>query len=102
MFGDTMEFLCTEEIIKMISDSNHAGKMSVDININELTSYAIEEDGELRISYSLSYINNICQFHKICKEIEIAIVENNPMKISYDICDGAKLVFYLAPKIWDD
>lgn len=102
MFGDTMEFLCTEDIIKITSDSNHTGKMSVDININELTSYAIEEGGELKISYSLNYINNICQFHKICKEIEISIVEDNPMKISYDISDGAKVLFYLAPKMSDD
>jgi proliferating cell nuclear antigen len=101
MFGDTMEFMCSEETIKITSDSNCQGKMSVDINIGELSSYAVEEGGQLKVSYSLNYVYNICLFHKISKDIEISLVDNNPMKITYEI-DGAKVLFYLAPKIGEE
>lgn len=102
MFGDTMDILCSEESIKITSDSNNAGKMIVEINIGELTSYSIEEGREIKLAYSLAYMGNICLFHKLAKEVELAVSEDYPMKMSYDMGDGANMKFYLAPKMTSD
>lgn len=103
IFGDTIEFKCTEEQIQLCSISSESGKMMADIDIDELTSYSITEDNTMNISFSLSRLHNICMYNKISKEVEILLTENYPMKITYQLDeDDAKMVFYLAPKIGDD
>jgi proliferating cell nuclear antigen PCNA len=103
IFGDTIEFKCTEEKIQLFSISSESGKMIVDIEIDDLTAYSITEDNEMNISFSLAKIHNICQYNKMAKEIEILLTNDYPMQITYDLgIEDAKMVFYLAPKIGDE
>jgi proliferating cell nuclear antigen len=103
IFGDTIEFKCSEEKIQLFSISTESGKMIVDIEIDELTSYAITEDNEMNLSFSLSRLHNICLYNKMSKEIDVSLTNNYPMKITYNLgIDHAKMVFFLAPKISDD
>jgi proliferating cell nuclear antigen PCNA len=101
-FGDTMDISCSEEQITITADNHNAGKMVVVINIGELGSYAITEGEEVRLAYSLNYMSNICLFHKLAKEVEVSLSGDYPMKIKYDIEDGASMCFYLAPKMIDE
>ena len=103
IFGDSIEFKCTEEKIQLFSISSESGKMIVDIEIDDLTAYSITEDNEMNISFSLSKLHNICQYSKMAKEIEILLTNNYPMQITYDLgIEDAKMVFYLAPKIGEE
>jgi proliferating cell nuclear antigen len=101
-FGDTMDICCTEEKIKLDATSPCTGKMSVDIKIEELLAYTIDEDTTLTALYSLQYITNICQFHKVSKEIQISLSPDYPMQFEYSMGEGAFMKFYLAPKMSDD
>ena len=47
MFGETLNIKCTEEQVQMISESQDSGKMFVNIPMDDLNSYAIEEEKEL-------------------------------------------------------
>ena len=106
LFGDTLEINCTEENISLHSLSPECGKMLVEINIDDLSSYAINEGENIRLSFSLSILHNICLYNKLVKDIEIHLTENYPMKIIFgldaDTDSTAKMTFYLAPKINDD
>jgi len=103
IFGDTIEIQCTEDKIILHSISIEAGKMLVDINIDELTEYSITEGEIMKLSFSLSMLHNICMYNKISKEVEIHLIKNFPMKIVYALGDdNARFTFYLAPKIGDD
>jgi len=103
MFGDTMDIECSEEKIDMHSLSEGLGKMTVNIDINDLDSYAINEGEEMKLSFSLTMLNNICAYSKISKDIEIKLVRDYPMKIIYYLGDpNTKMTFYLAPKMSDD
>lgn len=102
LFGDTMEIDCSEEKITLNSHGIESGKMSVEINIDELTEFAINEGENLRISFALNYLHHICAFHKLTKEIELKVCENYPLCAMYSLGDHAKIKFYLAPKITDD
>ena len=100
IFGDTIEFLCNEEKIQLSSISSESGKMSADIDIDELNSYSINEDETMKISFSLSKLHSICMYSKISKEVEVLLTNDYPMQITYNLnMDDAKMVFYLAPKI---
>jgi hypothetical protein len=103
MFGDTVDIECSEEKIEMMSLSEGLGKMSVNIDIEDLDSYAINEGEVMKLSFSLTMLNNICAYHKVAKDMEIKLVKNFPMKIIYYLGDEhSKMTFYLAPKINDD
>jgi len=102
LFGETIEITCNEENIMLCSNSIENGKMFVEIKIDDVEEFSINEGESLAISYSLNYLNNICLYHKITKNIQIQLCNEFPMRIYYDLGEGASIVFYLAPKINDD
>ena len=105
LFGDTLEINCTEENISLHSLSQESGKMLVEINIDDLTSYAINEGENIHLSFSLNILHNICLYNKLVKDMEIHLTENYPMKVIFGLdneLEDARMTFYLAPKINDD
>lgn len=102
MFGDTMDIECSEEKIVLYSHCTESGKMSVEINIDDLTEFSINEGEELKLSFSLSYLHHICAFNKLTKEIDIKLCDNYPLSASYHFGEEAKMKFYLAPKMDDN
>jgi proliferating cell nuclear antigen len=102
MFGDTMEFECSEEKITLFSNHSEFGKMSVVINVDDLTEFSINEGSIIKQSFALTYLNHICAFHRLAKEIEIKISKDYPLYSFYNLGDGANICFHLAPKINDD
>lgn len=101
MFGESMDINCSEEKIVLFSNSIDSGKMSVEMNIDDLTSFSINEGEELKLSFSLNYLHNICAFNKLSKEMEIKLADNFPLSIIYDLSNEGFMKFYLAPKIDD-
>jgi proliferating cell nuclear antigen len=103
MFGDTMEVQCSEERIALASTSQEQGKMFVEIGINDLTEFAIDEGADLALSFSLTYLKHFCAYSKISELISIKFGESYPMRVSYSLgeFEDANLSFHLAPKIND-
>jgi proliferating cell nuclear antigen len=104
VFGDTMDIECSEEKIVLFSKSPDNGKMSVEINIDDLSAFAINEGEKLELSFSLQCLSNICLYNKLSKEIEIKVSPDYPIKIAYYLGgdEDAKMMFYLAPKVSSD
>ena len=104
MFGDTMEVQCSEEQITLASTSQDQGKMFVEIGINDLSEFAIDEGANLALSFSLTYLKHFCAYSRISELVSIKIGESYPMRISYSLGEqeDANLVFHLAPKMNDD
>lgn len=102
MFGDTLRIECSEEKISLFSESMESGKMMVDIPIDDLISFAIEENENLDLSFSLVHLYNICLYSKIAKTIDVSMKTNYPIRVQYLLDDqNAKILFYLAPKMDD-
>ena len=103
MFGDTMEVQCSEERITLASTSPDQGKMFVEIGINDLSEFAIDEGANLALSFSLTYLKHFCAYSRISELVSIKIGESYPMRIAYSLGEqeDANLVFHLAPKIND-
>lgn len=113
MFGDTMDIQCSEEKIMLGSNSQENGKMFVEIKIDDLSCFIIDEGKELSLAFSLTYLHNICLYNKIAKEVEVKFSSDYPMQMTYYLDtlptaeeerpeNSAKLTFYLAPKIAED
>jgi proliferating cell nuclear antigen PCNA len=114
LFGDTMEIHCSEDKIILYSNSAESGKMFVEINMDDLTEFSIEEGEKIEMSFSLTYLHKICAYHKLVKDMEIKISADSPMKVLYILEDPignkdsegetysedvARMTFYLAPKM---
>lgn len=104
MFGDTLDVSCCEERIVLASTSKDQGNMCVQIGIDDLTEFAIDEGANLQLSFSLSYLKNMCAYNKISDNVSIKISDSYPMQVAYSLgqTDQAKLVFHLAPKLMND
>jgi len=101
MFGDTLEITCSEEKIALYSKSPENGKMEVEIKIDDLTNFAINEGESLQLSYSLTYLHYICLYNKLAKEVEIKLYDQFPLQVVYNLGEEATLKFFLAPKLED-
>jgi proliferating cell nuclear antigen len=103
MFGDCLEIKCSEERIDLLSNSVDLGKMSVNIPIEDLTEFSINEGETLDISFSLNYMHMFCMYSKLSKDVNLSIRDNYPMKMLYKLGEeGAQMTFYLAPKLGKD
>jgi proliferating cell nuclear antigen PCNA len=113
MFNDTVNIQCTEDQIIFRAQGDE-GLMKVDMDINDLIEYGIEEGGVLNETFSLSKLNLMCQFHKLSKEVIIGFCEDQPMEMLYNLDNVERdneeeenkiknfMKFYLAPKILDE
>jgi len=103
MFGEDLNIECSEEKISLCSTSQESGKMTVDINMDDLDEFAINDGENISLSFSLKYLHNICLYSKLNKNIEIKLTRDYPMKITYSLGnEKSNLIFYLAPKINDE
>lgn len=120
LFGDTVQFECSEEKVQLCSTSVETGKMSVDIPIDDLSEFSIDEGETMNLSFSLMQLRNICQYSKIAKEIDIKLSTTFPICTRYvfeqglvgglvgnalddgDDSTSARIMFYLAPKLNND
>ena len=100
-FGDNINIKCLQDCVDFKTSGN-SGDMRVNILVDDMINYAIVEDDELDITYSLLYINKMCITNKLSNNIEFSISKEYPMKIHYDLGDDSSLVFYIAPKLLND
>lgn len=102
-FGDSLDILCTEEQIELAAHSTESGKMSVEVNIDDLSAFSINENEKLNISFSLTQLHHISMFHKLAKEVSLGLCDQYPMSIQYLFTEGSgSLRAFLAPKISDN
>jgi proliferating cell nuclear antigen PCNA len=100
-FGDSLDISCTEEQIDLAANSAESGKMSVQVNIDDLSSFSINEGEKLNISFSLTQLHHISMFHKVAKEVSLGLCDQYPMSVQYVFGEGCSLRAFLAPKITD-
>lgn len=101
LFNEVLTVNFTEEIIQMYA-TGEMGKMEVRIAMDDVTEYAIGEGVSMKESYSINYINIMCNFCKLNAEFVMEFNKGRPMKGTYDIGDNSSISFYLAPRIDDN
>jgi proliferating cell nuclear antigen PCNA len=98
VFGSNLNIICNEENL-VFNASGDAGKLKVNIPIDDLNEYAIAEGDSLDISYSLTHLGKMCLSTKLGQYVSLSISTEYPMAIKYDLGDNSSVAFYIAPKI---
>jgi proliferating cell nuclear antigen len=100
VFGSNLNITCNEKVLEF-NASGDAGKLKVNIPIDDLNEYAIAEGDSLDISYSLTHLGKMCLSTKLGQYVSLSISTEYPMAIKYDLGDNSSVAFYIAPKISD-
>jgi proliferating cell nuclear antigen len=102
-FGDVLDIECNDKNIQFISKSNESGSMRVEVLMDELGGFSIIEDETITASFALQYLNIICAYSKLSKNVELKIHRNNPIQIEYLFGNNSStyIKYFLAPKITD-
>lgn len=98
LFGDVVEFECSEEKIRLFA-TNEGGRMNIDIQVDDLTEFAIEENKTLFVGFNLNYLYTISLYGKLTQHIFLKIHQEFPLFIEYKLNDEGYIRFFLAPKI---
>jgi proliferating cell nuclear antigen PCNA len=101
LFGDELDLQCSEKSILMKSISKEKGGMEGKFDIDKLVSFSINEGEIIRLSFSLTYLVNICSFQKVSRYVAVSLKSGNPMQVQYSLCseNSSYIRFYLAPRI---
>jgi proliferating cell nuclear antigen len=100
-FGDDININCSEDCVDFKTNGT-SGEMRVNIPVDDMSSYAVVEDEEVNLTYSLIYISKMCVTNKLSDDIDFSLSNECPMKINYNLGDDSSLMFYIAPKLSDD
>jgi len=106
IFNDVLTLTFNEENIECVS-SGIDGSMKAHINAEDVKEYAIPESTTLTQSYSLRYVQTMCNFNKLSTEMKMGFGNNMPMLMKYSLSDEEDehqsfACIHLAPKIIDE
>jgi hypothetical protein len=75
--------------------------MVVDIKLDDLEEYSIEEGATFKIEYALKYFLWIMEYSVISDSVSIHVSNKIPMKVVYSLGEENYIKFWLAPKFDD-
>ena len=101
-FGDSLEIHCDEETIRFTAKTQDSGSMAVNVRMDDLTEFAIEEECNLDLTFGLQYLQNICNYGKITKQVQIKLHGDYPLRIDYPLDNDGFVKYFLAPKMNDE
>ena len=76
--------------------------MSVEVNIDDLHEFAIEENCDLTLEFALQYLQNVGAYSKISKNVTVKMHADYPLRLDFPLEDDGYILYYLAPKINED
>ena len=86
LFNDTLTLAFYDEQIKLRA-SGQEGNMQVIIDGNDVSYYAIPAETTFKQSYSLRYVQMMCQFNKLAVQVAMGFGETCPMTMTYYLDD---------------
>jgi proliferating cell nuclear antigen len=109
-FGESLDIHCNEDNIRFTANTQESGSMSVDIRMDDLIEFSIEEECQLDMSFGLQFLQPVCSYSKISKTVNVKIHSDYPIRIEYPLhlvgttpeIECGFIHFFLAPKIKDE
>ena len=98
IFNDRFKIECKDTGIVFIVDGED-GNMRLNMDLEAIEDYSIEEDLELKCGYSTKLVQKICSFKQIASGVFIGLSKNYPMEIKYTIDDNSYFRAMIAPNI---
>ncbi len=82
------------------SSSGQIGEMEYDINEDDLLDSQLK--GTSSGAYSLTFLKAILKIASITEKLEISLKTDHPLKMNFDLLEGGKLSYFLAPRVEEE
>jgi len=100
IFDDTLKVTFSEDSMEFIA-SGIEGEMKVNVSLDDVIEYGVEEELILTQNYSLRFIQLMCAFNKLSTEMCITFNDDKPMEGKYILGENSYMSFFISPKIED-
>ena len=90
-FGEEVYLKCTEDIFSMATEGD-SGLYRVNVNIDDLTCYSIDEESIIKSVYNLRYFKIISAFSKLSNHMKFYASQTMPLKVTYYLGDEPTLI----------
>ena len=100
LFADKIKIKCNEEIIQLKSIGEQ-GEMKINISIDDIQEYCINEGEEMEMLFNLHLLSKLSLTTKLSNSIIISFKKEYPLQIKY-VFDNNILVFYISFMIDND
>ncbi len=84
----------------IFSSSGQIGEMEYDLNEEDLIESELQ--GSSSGAYSLTFLKAILKIASITEKLEIALKTDHPLKMNFDLLEGGKLNYFLAPRVEEE
>ena len=84
----------------IFSSSGQIGEMEYDLNEEDLIESALQ--GSSSGAYSLTFLKAILKIASITEKLEISLKTDHPLKMNFDLLEGGKLNYFLAPRVEEE
>ena len=100
IIGEDCKLNVKEDSMNFTSQGDY-GSTHIDITIDEMDSYVVEENIELKLEFHLKLLHIVSQFHKLSEFLELHVSNEMPLVLQYNINSSSYIRFMIAPKIVD-
>ncbi|MFX1531607.1 MAG: proliferating cell nuclear antigen (pcna) [Promethearchaeota archaeon] len=84
----------------VFSSSGQIGEMEYDLNEDDLIESELQ--GSSSGAYSLTFLKAILKIASITEKLEISLKTDHPLKMNFDLLEGGKLSYFLAPRVEEE
>lgn len=84
----------------IFSSSGQIGEMEYDLNEDDLIESELK--GSSSGAYSLTFLKAILKIASITEKLEISLKTDHPLKMNFDLLEGGKLSYFLAPRVEEE
>jgi proliferating cell nuclear antigen len=101
IIGEDCSIHIKEDSMLFMTEGDY-GSTKIDLTIDELNSYAVEENIDLQLTFHLKLLHIVSLFHKSSELVDIHIEKDKPLMIQYNMDNKSFIKFMIAPKINED
>ena len=101
IIGDDCEIHIEEDSMTLSSAGDY-GTSKIDLTLDDLNGFAVEENINLQSNYQLKLLHSVALFHKAADIVDLHVGDNTPLVIQYNMEKNSYIKFMIAPKIDDN
>ena len=86
----------------LFTTSGDFGSTKVNLTIEDLNSYVVEENIDLELDFQLKLLHLVSLSYKSSDVLDMHIDKDKPLVVQYNMAHDSYIRFMIAPKIKDD
>ncbi|MHA1148816.1 MAG: proliferating cell nuclear antigen (pcna) [Promethearchaeota archaeon] len=97
IYSEILNIKAEEDKGLIFSSTGQIGEMEYELSLDDLVEANLS--GTSSGAYSLTFLKAILKISSITEKLEISLKTDHPLKMIFDLLEGAKLNYFLAPRV---